>query len=268
MKTLRIEPQKEGKGRTFSANLLGYVTADSLWELGLNGNGIRPVWVCYATSEGESRPFTANAQLGKKILISDRYRSKRDPFMELLRSAEYEFTTQRFPEGIVTTAFLPELFRLDPGMVDPKGAKFVMLPPLEWAASQRVDLNSILAHLRKVGYLNDGTRPDLPDEALASVLALQAPLFAAYLDRRTRAPLLQDSRFHAQILVASLNKGLAALSTKDAYIRAFGEHRRHGFKEEGTREIGLAPGVAFHALHTDIEAMLAAEVTLFLDNCS
>lgn len=276
---LRIEPQKEGKGRTFMANLIAYVTADTLWEQSA-GDGSRPVWLSYAASEGEVRPFTANLRMGKKAEIGAKetvsWRRKKEPYLELLKSVGYEFTTQRFVEGTVMTAFLPELFRLDPGMVDPQGAKFIVLPPQEWLDNQNVDVDTIVSHCRSLGYIDTGLlpngkkRPDYedptwPSEALVRQLAPMAPLFVSYLDRRTRAPLIQDARFHTQLLIAALKNGVASLSVEDSYrsARGFGRHAKFCFMEKHTKSAGLAPGVAFSATHDKIEALLAEEVSVY-----
>lgn len=269
MKTLRIEPQKEGKGRTFTAVMLACVTADRLWEGGLTGAGIRPAFLMYAASDGEARSFTANVRLGRKALVSESsYGRRKDPYLELLRSADYVFSTQRFPEGSVVTAFLPELFQLDPGMVDPKGASFVILPSQEWVSRQKVDTRPLVDHMMRLGRI-DTTQPhpsgDWPTLEQVEHLATIAPLFAAYLDRRTRAPLLQDSRFHLQVLVAFLKEGQASTSSDSSHYRkAFGRTRTLGFQEEGLEDVGLIPGIAFRASHDEIERVLAEEVAVFL----
>lgn len=275
---LRIEPQKEGKGRTFTANLISYVTADSLWDQSA-GDGTRPVWLCYAASEGEVRAFTANLRMGRKAEIGAKernsWRRNRNPYLELLKSVGYEFTTQRFPEGSVITAFLPELFRLDPGMVDPKGAKFLVMPSREWLDSQRVAVPEMVQHCRSLGYVDTGLlpngkkRPDYeeaqwPSADLVTTLAPMASLFVSYLDRRTRAPTIQDPRFHLQLLIGALKQGLATLSTEDSYRQqGFGRHQKFLFREHSTDLAGLAPGVAFSGTHEKIETLLADEVSVY-----
>lgn len=283
MRYLRIEPQAGRKGRTFSANLLGFVTADQLWEGGRTSTDvIRPVWLCFAASEGEVRPFTANLRLGRKALLTAvaepsawRGRSREGRQIELLRSGEYEFLTQRHPEGVIVTAYMPEVFLLDPGMVDPAGVNFAILPSLEWRVQQDLDVAGAVRHLRKIGYL--ATKPEKtsyydpptnPTAEQAASLVPLAPLFAAYLDRRTRAPLIKDLRFHMQLLIAALRTPLASLSVDGASYssrsKEFGQHTRLGFWEDGTEALGLLPGMAMNASHLQVEQLLAEEVSVYL----
>lgn len=281
MRYLRIEPQANRKGRTFTANLLGYVTADQLWEAGRTSTDVlRPVWLCYAASEGEVRSFTANMRLGRKAIISAtsepnayRGRSRDGRAVELLRSGDYEYSMQRHPEGVIVTAYMPEVFLLDPGMVDPAGINFVILPSEEWRVQQDIDVAGAVRHLQKIGYLSTKKettyydQPLYPTPELAAQLVPLAPLFAAYLDRRTRAPLIKDLRFHMQLLVSVLRTPIASLSTEDSYShrgREFGQHSRVGFYEEGTQTLGLLPGMAVAANHLQIEQILADEVSVYL----
>lgn len=247
MRRIYIQPKQEGKGRIFSAQLLAYVKADMLWEGGqTNSKAIRPIFMVFAASEGEIRPFTANARMGRTMLC-DRPKEQ----FELLRSAEYSFSTQRFSEGSVVTAYLPELFDLDPGMVDPRGASFVVLPP---ATLPLVEVDSVLKHLRLV-------EPGIKEEFALHVAHI-APLFMAYLDRRTRAPLLRDARFYAQVLLAFLRCGGACMSGNHS---AYTSSKYHGyyFESEGLVNIGYLRGVCFRANHDTIERVLAEEVSVF-----
>lgn len=283
MQDLCIEPVKEGKGRTFRASLIGYAVADAIWEFGTGGGdkSVRPIWISFACSEGESRPFTANLRLGRKAMIYNLsgFNNKHTNYVELLKSADYEYTTQRFAEGIVTTAFLPDLFRMDPGMVDPKGIRFVVLPSQEWAASQLVDTKAILTHLHGLGYIDRGLddRGKKRDQygkavwatkAQAVELSKIASLFVAYLDRRSRVPLIQDVRFHVQLLIACLKQGLATMpcESQRSYYRDedFGVHSKFRFSSVGLDKAGLVQGLAFSANHTELETLLAEEVARFL----
>src|SRR5436309_4263130 len=66
--TIRTEPKKDpdAKTGTFSVQLLGFVSADALWEPGGNGSAYRPVWIAYAGTEREAHPFTGNLRAGRK----------------------------------------------------------------------------------------------------------------------------------------------------------------------------------------------------------
>jgi hypothetical protein len=261
MREVRIEPKEEGKGRTFFSTCLATVECDNLWEGGQTSTDtVRPVWAMFAGSEQELRPFIANVTLGKKILIGgDRnaYRRKEDR-MEFLKSTGYQTVWQREPEGSVVTVFLPDLFQLDPGMVDPSGAAFIILPPTAWAASQKIEAEPILDHVMS---LEPNLEACIKRDDLAQLVPLSF-LFGAYLDRRTRCPLVSDGRFYLQLMLACLDKGLASWSG-DGYSRRFGVHARFRFTEEGTARIGLDQGLAFQASHESIESVLSQQVELF-----
>lgn len=258
-----IEPKSEnGKGRTFRAVCLATVEADGLWAGGMtNTDDIRPVWAMFAGSENEMRPFMANLIVGRKALTPQRSwgRRKDGTRIEVLRSAKFQTTWQKEIEGTISTVFYPDLFRLDPGMVDPQGIQFVVLPSREWVAKQHVDVGPVLKHLAKFSC-------PLKEDQLAALVPISY-LFAAYLDRRTRCPLLADGRFYAQLLIACLSTGYASWSSDESYYREapFGVHRSLGFREVGTSDVGLLPGIAFRSNHEQIEKLLAEQVTLFFE---
>lgn len=272
MQSLVIEPQKEGKGRSFSASLLAFATADGLWEGGrTESNATRPVFLAYAASEGESAPFLANLRLGRRAKMASSGYRRKDPYIELLRSAEYVFSTQRFREGVVVTAYLQELFRVDPGMVDPATVQFVILPPKEriLTEAKSFDLASVFSHVRKLGFVSSkeydtfpsGMRKPSEGEVLA-LLPLSS-LFAVFLDRRTRAPLIPDPRFHAQLLLTCLALGYASTSCEHTYRTDFGKNPSLGFLESTVENVNLSPGVAFKATHDKLEPVLAETVSTY-----
>lgn len=262
MREVYIAPH-EGKGRTFQALLLASLEANALWPGGQTSNeDTRPVWAMFAGSDPELRAFTANLLTGRKALFgqADGYRPKRQQKLELLKSAGYQYAWQRESEGSVVTAFLPDLFRLDPGMVDPAGARFVCLPAKAWCHAQAIDTAPLVEHMADLGCTMSASQ--------LVALAPLAFLFAAYLDRRTRCPLVADGRFYLQLLVACLRDGLASwpAGDRDRYRDPpFGVHGRFALREESTSEVGLERPVAFEAGHQDLERVLAAEVQRFFE---
>ncbi len=183
--TLTITHERKSKGRVvksrrFSATLLTYLTADRLWPLGQAGQAMRPVWITYAASHEMSRAFTANLRGGRKANFG-RGSSK---VLELPRSAPHRWLSERAGGGAtVTTAYLPELFELDPG--DPAGRiAFVFMPPRHWLERQAETLE-----------------PEFRDDATDIA---RAALFAAFLDRRSPLPLVHDLRFQLQLYRAAL----------------------------------------------------------------
>ena len=251
---VQITPVHEGKGRTFRATCLGRVSADSVWESG-DSKTARPVWAMFAGSEQELRPFIANLLAGRRVEpVTTRSRHDTEGRFEFLKSVAFRAIWQKEAEGSIVTVYLPPLFELDPGMVDPDGAAFLVMPPAAWAASQIIDTAPIAKHMAAF---------ELPDDLDVAPLVPLAFLFASYLDRRTRYPLLADGRFYLQLLLACLKQGLASWPDT-GYGEIFGVHRRYRFQAlvEG---LGLARPIVFCASHDAIGAMLDEQVAIFTE---
>ncbi|MES2384509.1 MAG: hypothetical protein V4593_08165 [Pseudomonadota bacterium] len=231
--TIQPDPNAGKKGRSFSAKLTSYVVADHMWDSG-GGSNIRPIWAQFVGSDAELRPFATNLKLGRKAEPTQgRNRSPSDR-LEFLRSANYQLAWQREVEGTILTVYHPDLFRLDPGMVDPAGVAFVMLVPQWWLAAQT-----------------------LP--AVGGADAARASLFAAYLDRRTRCPLVNDTAFYVQLLSAALEAGHA----HEPDERRNPKHCHGSLAAEGLADAGIASALAFKADHETIEAFLAEQVGIY-----
>ena len=256
MLKLVIEPKKEGKGKSFTSHLLAYVCADLLWTGGqTDTNNQRPVFAVLAGSEQEMRAFVANLTLGCRAQAFNQYNHKQNRF-EFLKTAGYRVVWQREEEGSIATVFLPDLFRIDPGMVDPEGARFIALPTSQWISNQNIDPNPIIDHIRWLGQAKD-----VPREVLGRLVPLSY-LFAAYLDRRTRCPLISDGRFFMQLMLAAVDCGLASYGDYHSNLRR-GYYSQLAV-EHNTANVGFNPGVAFSADHIQIETLLAHEVSRFM----
>lgn len=265
MRDLVIAPQNGRKGRSFAAVFMASIEADLLWTGGMTDtDNQRPVWAMFGGSDQELRSFMGNLSLGRKAIFnkpSSGYRRK-DQCLEILRSAGYQIFWQRETEGSIATIFLPELFQLDPGMVDPGGAKFVLAPSQEWIDSQNINTDPLIEHAQRCGY-------ELPQDQFET-LAVLSYLFAAYLDRRTRCPLVADGRFYLQIMLSSLRNELASFSTLSEHHYYgekpdFGKHPANLYHEAGTSNVGLTSGLAFRADHTTLETLLSKEVSTYFD---
>lgn len=183
--TLTITHERKSKGRVvksrrFQATLLTYLTADRLWALGSAGQAMRPVWITYAAPHEMGRAFTANLRGGRKAKLSP----GSNETLEMPRSASHRWQSQRSQDGAtVTTAYLGELFELDPG--DHVGRiGFVLMPPLGWLERQ-----------------SEALEPEFRDDATD---VARAALFAAFLDRRSPLPLVHDLRFQLQLYRAAI----------------------------------------------------------------
>jgi hypothetical protein len=262
MPDLVIAPEKEGKGRSFTASLLCSIKADGLWSGGgATTDATRPVYFMIATGEEQIRPFVTNLQMGKKAIVptSGYGRQKASFTLEVLRSAGYSWSYQKTADGTIATAYLADLFRLDPGMVDPDGIAFVLAPPTAWVERYPWDTRPAVDHVLKLG---TKAQPEQLER-----LAPLAPLFCAYLDRRTRCPLLKDARFYLQLMVACLEAGIASVSEVERWHRPEGVewmmHSRLGYQETDVESVGLVPGLAFKSYHESFEPVLAAQVERF-----
>lgn len=250
------------KGRAFTSHCVAAIIADSIFaESGDADKAIRPVWAMFAGSEAETRPFIANLRLGRKAEPANSSRVSANERYEFLKSIGYSVAIQREVEGTITTLYHPELFRLDPGMVDPEGIRFILLVPEDWAAVQDVEPSPAIHHALKLGIKFD--KVDL------TTLVPAAYLFTAYLDRRTRCPLLADGRFSMQILLAALDQGLASFPGDGLrYARNSGEwgyNPKHGFRAERLERAGIQHAISFGATHEVFEAFLAEQVTRFFE---
>jgi hypothetical protein len=276
------------KGRIFRVVKLAHVVADGLWEGGSASTEVtRPIWLKVAGTETELRPFLANIRKGRKAELEVRGHVARNPErFELLKSGGYLYTWQRGLDAAgacAVSAYLPELFLLDPGMVDPAGVKFVCLTPRWWADAedQRLAADTELCtrlwgHWRALSRItgDDAAVPPGFELTIEDVVCLipQAARFAAYLDRRTRRPIVQRPEFHLQLYLAALYHRIATLavaSERDLYHRdddkdswAWARHDR-SFVEVDTAEVGLLPGVACRVDHPTLDSFLAAQVRLF-----
>ncbi len=169
------------KSRTFQARLLGYLTADRLWEFGTTGGSTqRPVWLAVFGTVGEAKPFVANLRAGRAARI------ERGGGLQIPKSSGHRWVNQAVSGGVVTVAYLAELFHLEPPVPFTEDVRFVMAPARRW-----VD--------READTLGAEFGADARDTA-------RAALFAAYLDRRTPLPLLRDLRFHLQLFHAALEE--------------------------------------------------------------
>ena len=244
------------KGRSFRAALLSYATCSSF----MTGGDVRPIWAMIACSEAESIPFIRNLQSGKKAKVLG---ERNEPTIDFLKSADYAYAAQRHPEGTVWTVYLPSLYRLDAGMVDPDGVKFAVLPRAEWLPEADERSAEALAKRyapdRGQWHREEWSREeDAKRMGVARYVTRVAPLFCAYLDRRTRCPLIPDPLFYALVLGALLDKGLATLAHSDSYSsRAEWGRSGPAYHEHDVESVGLLPGVVCRADHAQLEPVLA-----------
>jgi hypothetical protein len=214
------------KGRSFSVHLLGYLTADALWTPGGDGSADRPVWLAYFGTERESHPLTANLRAGRRARTEE-------TILELPRRA-YRWTSQKVPNGLVTVAYLPELFHLEPAGLLGQEVRFVFAPPRWWITREAADL---------AGEFGD----DAPEAA-------RAALFCAFLDRRTSLPLIHDLRFHLQVYQAALTT---------SWVHGLSERRGEVLRGRGAEAAGLDAPVALSVGQRELSDFLIDQTSLY-----
>ncbi len=133
------------------------------------------------------------------------------------------------------TAYLPELFDLDPGAT-PERIAFVFLPPARWLDEQA-----------------EALAPDFGEDARE---AARAALFAAFLDRRTLLPLVGDLRFHLRIYRAALEASWARLGDES-------RHEGGDLYAEGLAACGLDAPLLVAVSHADFELFLREQTARY-----
>jgi hypothetical protein len=249
-----------------------------------------------AGTERSIRPVIANLQTGHRAMLR-RYHDSLGcdtppvAHLELLKSAGYRMLWQRLvggPDGplAIVTAYLPELFVLDPGLIDPIGVQFVALTPQWWAQQQLAQLradtpawNAIQKHmgaLARMGLLVPSGQAESADALLDHVA--QAVHCVTFIERRTTRPLPPTPAFALQLFLAGLQRGILTVATPTepgqrapsrsttdpsdpTDLWAWARHPEIGaFAECQTAPVGLAPPVACRCTHATLDAFLAAEV--------
>lgn len=248
-----ILPKKEGKGRAFTLEMPAVLLYGPQ-----NDKDFRPAFAVFAGTQGEVRPFMSNLRLGRPMVEGKAGYNRHPRKLSFLKSTKWRVLWQKEAEGWLATMADPDLFTPDPGMVDPEGIEFVVLTS-QAVLAQQSPAPAALEHLQRVG---------LPPGALPHLLLLErlAPIFTVYLDRRTRCPLVTDSKFHLQILVHALNQGLASFPNDSLWYPPYhndtwGENHRD-FRQDGFPDLGLV-ALSFKASHDAFESFLSEQVVLY-----
>lgn len=259
-----VENETTGKGRIFEGTLVGYITCGQLWPQA--SDNIRPVMAVVACTEAQSRPFIANLQTGRKAK-KGAVGAKGGEVVELLKSAGYVYAPQRFDGLVVTTAYLPSFFTMDPGMVDPAGIEFILAPPEVWCEEHRgtLPVQAMTDHVVRTRKADKRlqNKKTVSAEVLAS-LAPVASLAMAYLDRRTRAPLLQDPRFHLQLLAAMVDAEMVHFPSEERdWGDDWGVASKRWFYVHKPGQMKLGICLAAKTTHTRFQEVLGEQVRLY-----
>jgi hypothetical protein len=182
-RTISVEskPAHEGqKSRTFSVELLAWVLANEMWELGSTSkeNTHRPVFLAYAGSSSAAKAFQANLQSGR--IAAEAQGGLR---FEIPRSAGFRYEPMSRGEGTLTLVYLPHLFSIQPPTSETENLSFLCMPPSAWVEEQ--------------------ARAIAPALGSTAREAAIAAYFVAYLDARTHLPIANNLRFHLALYRAA-----------------------------------------------------------------
>ena len=188
-KTLTIEskPKREGqKSRSFSVELLAYVLANDLWELGSGAKerSFRPVLLLYAGTDQASRAFSANLRSGRPAMVAGN--TSLTTRFEVPRSAGFRYDTFAREGATLTLAYLPSVFSFQPATSEVDEVSFLCLPPTWWVDEQARVIGQTMGR-----------------DAREAVIAAY---FVAYLDQRSPLPIANDLGFHLKLYRAALKE--------------------------------------------------------------
>lgn len=220
MKTFEIAQGTGEKTRAFSATLVSWMTFDAGWKLGKQDGPARPIWMLWTSSASELQAFVANLRLGRRAVHLKET-------IQLPKKAGYHvhWISKELVE--ISIAYL---FDLDP-MVSPQeaGTTFVMAPPMSWIEAQ-----------------------DHPDPVAA--------LFAGYLNKRSRVPVLDDTAFHQQLYTTALEVEFLREGAAKYSIRYRVGSLGYG---QGLEVAGMSQPMSFMA--TDLDAFLISTTQSYME---
>ena len=269
-----IIEKKEGKGRSFSAELVSWAEADPLWNTTETKNR-RPIWAVFAGPAEELRAFTANLLLGHVASnrAANKWNGRRDKeaeCFEFLKSAGYRAWTRPLPAGGVAVTFcLPHLLSWTVPQNEDFHHKFAVIPALSQISAWRFNLEAAFNQLRAledaafaagVARHDDGYdwRALISHYSPAMKLAELKPaelhrhlcygaLLLHYLESRLAQPLPRVPTFGAWLFLLGIEQG--AIRTPERKSR---DQERSGYAWEAAFQTtdpdraGAAPGFSFN----------------------
>lgn len=290
---LTIASTQNGKGRSFSATLVGAVLAPGLTDARSSRSTCRPAFLMLAASDREWQPFRTNlVTLGRPADVFGTTTSEWNyGRVECAKALGYKISEQKncgragqtLAKVYVTSLCSPLLV----GDAE-EGASFgfVLVRGKTWLA-ERVQKEIVahgeavrlLSHARSLGIVQGEARADAAwgdkvklcqDEILAA--AVMATSFAQYLDRRTSVPLIPDRAFYLQLYLAALVRGLASLPPRPEGVTAAADHwtfarnsRNTGLVVVGEEMMQIVPPVGVMANETNITELAAKESKRYAD---
>lgn len=214
---VRIETGSESKGRSFEFEVLGYAACDRLQPSSSNMH--RPFFMVLAMSDAVVAPVRANILTGRPFGQVDQGSLKRKgEWFEFLKSHRWAWEPQKVAEGTLVTIYRPDLIMPDPGFVDPQLISFGVLIDHDWVAASEAHAPvspETQAQLKKLHKWLE----KLPGLDVVE-FTQHVPLICAYLDRRTRVPLVQDRLFQVMLCGKLVeHRVLKPVSSTQSYLK-------------------------------------------------
>ena len=221
--------RKPAKTRRFEARFLGYLAVGGMVENTATGGALMPQFLAFLGTEAETNAVMANLRCGHKASVGS-------IVLQTPRRAPYRWSAQAVGGVRIVTAYLPEMFHLEPTTPFPEDLRFLFSPPRSWV-------------LEQAAVLAEEFGEDAEDVA-------RAALFAAYLDRRTALPILDDLHFHLRLYRAALAEGW----TLDMRSPSYSGNR---VSVEGLELCGLERPVAVRVEPQEFASFLTTQTQLF-----
>ncbi len=286
---LQIDTSDGEKGRTFTATMNSFITANELWFGGdANSDNIRPVFLTLISSEQQLRFFVTNLRIGHKATVvtsNNGYsRNKASRKLELLKTGGYKYIFQKNVDGqntSIATIYLPALLETDiTSEQDYTRCNFLCVTTKDWYVAQKQkvtpdDVKRAIITVRRT--ISHPSIANLSDKELENIIPI-AMRFIFYLDRKIPFPLVSDSGYYlALFLYLLLNKVCSLPNTEQTskYYIAQSDtdpwcwarfSQFASFQEHGLSDLGFMPSIACSAPIDLIRKLLGDFTSAFYEN--
>lgn len=253
MSQLTIETDKDGKGRSFSVELLSYVCARNLWEGGAqeDHNRHRPLWLCFAGSQQEARMFWFNLRDGRSATTGNHK-------IEILKTGGFKHHVIKLPSGgVVYYVYKADLVAIDPGLVDKDYMRFLALMSTTWYEAQTEEADADYVTLLTTNAKAKGWNRFAIDVSDLRLLQAQANLTRLYIDRRTPYPMPTDSKFSVQLFLRMVYEGMVRTD------RSYDHYSRYDTNFSDLKRGNLTSAIVCDTFQSRFNLVLAEEIMLW-----
>lgn len=170
-------------------------------------NGANPLFLELVATEGQIRPLVANLRTGREARIYTGHFQNAAIELSLNKNAPLVWSKIRVgPGGALVTAYMPDLFDVECGMIHEERVRYICMPPVSWVLRNTRPLtDQEMVMVRRIVTV-DGER-DSPLLSLevtrrwVEAMWAVAVQFCARLDTRSSLPLLPDRGFQFWLML-------------------------------------------------------------------